>query len=79
MLVKPKVKPGEADVSDLRKNKVVQWQHKYYFPIAFVFGILLPWSIPGLLWSDWRGGLFYAGFSRLTFVHHVSDSFFAPS
>ena len=72
MLTTPKIKPGEADVRDLRKNKVVAWQHEWYFSLALLYGIALPWLAAGFLWNDWRGGLFYACFARITFVHHVS-------
>ncbi|KAL5508568.1 OLE1_2 [Sanghuangporus vaninii] len=70
MLVKPKITPGRCDVRDLSQNKVVQWQRKYYFPLALVTGILAPWFIPGYFWGDWRGGLFIAGFARITMTHH---------
>lgn len=70
MLVRPRVKPGAADTSDLRRNRVVTWQHRWYFYIAFFFGLIVPACVPGYLWSDWRGGFFYAGCLRLTFVHH---------
>lgn len=72
MLVKPKIKPGKADISDLQKNAIVQWQHQWYFLLILMFGYALPMSVAGLLWNDWRGGFFYAGAMRITFVHHVS-------
>ena len=71
MLVKPRIKPGPADISDLRKNAVVQWQYRNYFAIAFIWGIVIPTVIPGHFWGDWRGGCFYAGFFRILAVHHV--------
>ncbi|KAI0260500.1 delta 9-fatty acid desaturase protein [Gloeopeniophorella convolvens] len=70
MLLKPLVKPGAADISDLKNNTVVTWQHRRYFHIAFLFGFVIPASLPGYLWGDWRGGFFYACFARLLFVHH---------
>ncbi|THH02985.1 hypothetical protein EW145_g6629 [Phellinidium pouzarii] len=74
MLVKPRVPPGRADVRDLSRNQVVQWQRKYYFHLALVVGIIIPWVIPGYLWGDWRGGLYIAGFLRITTVHHSTFS-----
>ena len=71
MLVKPRIKPGPADISDLRKNAVVQWQYRYYFVIALIWGIIIPTAVPGYFWGDWRGGYFYAGFFRIVAVHHV--------
>lgn len=71
MLVKPSRRPGPADIRDLKNNSIVDWQHQWFFMLAFMFGILVPAAVPGLLWNDWRGGVFFAGFLRLTCVHHV--------
>ncbi|KAI0305122.1 delta9-fatty acid desaturase [Multifurca ochricompacta] len=70
MIVKPRRKPGVADVSDLSKNEVVRWQHRWYVWLILLMGIGVPTVIPGLLWGDWRGGYVYAGATRLVFVHH---------
>lgn len=72
MIFESDLRPGPADVSDLRKDPLVQWQHKWYFYILAVFGYLLPMVIPGLLWGDWRGGFFFVGTLRMTACHHVS-------
>lgn len=72
MIVKPRRKPGVADVTDLNNNPIVRWQHKYYVWLLLLVAFVLPTVIPGLLWGDWRGGYFYAGAARLVFVHHVS-------
>ena len=71
MLVKPRRKPGVADISDLSKNEVVRWQHRWYLTLLLIFGFGVPTIIPGLLWGDWKGGYFFAGAARLVFVHHV--------
>ncbi|KAI0092540.1 delta 9-fatty acid desaturase protein [Irpex rosettiformis] len=70
MLVKKSQSHGPADISDLKNNTVVAWQHKRFFALAFFFGLFLPSIIPGLFWEDWRGGFYYACFLRLTVVHH---------
>lgn len=70
MIVKPRRKPGVADVSDLSRNSVVRWQHRWYLPLIFGMGFLFPTAVAGLGWGDWRGGFFYAGAARLLFVHH---------
>jgi len=77
MLLKPRRKPGVADVSDLSKNEVVRWQHRWYITLLLTFGVGVPTVIPGLLWGDWKGGYFFAGIARLVFVHHVRSLFFA--
>ena len=71
MLLKPRRKPGVADISDLSKNEVVRWQHRWYLTLLLIFGFGVPTAIPGLLWGDWKGGYFFAGAARLVFVHHV--------
>jgi stearoyl-CoA desaturase (Delta-9 desaturase) len=55
---------GHADVSDLDKDPVVIWQHRYYIPVALVMGFILPSCVAGLGWGDWEGGLVYAGVLR---------------
>jgi len=70
MVFKPRRKPGVADVSDLSRNSVVKWQHRYYLPLILGMGFLLPTAVAGLGWGDWRGGFFYAAAARLLFVHH---------
>lgn len=70
MLVKPRIKPGVADVSDLSKSAVVRWQHRWYIPLILTMGFGVPTVVPGLLWGDFLGGFVFAGAARLTFVHH---------
>jgi stearoyl-CoA desaturase (Delta-9 desaturase) len=72
MLVKPRRRQGVADVSDLSKNPVIAWQHKWYIPLILIMGFGVPTIIPGLLWGDFKGGYFFAAAARLVFVHHVS-------
>lgn len=76
MLLKPRRRPGVADVSDLSKNPVVRWQHKHYLQLVALMSFVLPTVIPWLLWGDARGGYVYAGVLRLVFVHHVRSFFF---
>jgi stearoyl-CoA desaturase (delta-9 desaturase) len=72
MLVKPRIRPGAVDTSDLKNNEVVQWQSRRIVEIGLVFGILVPMSICGYFWGDWRGGFYYAAMTRMVFNHHVS-------
>ena len=71
MLLKPRRKIGVADISDLSKNEVVRWQHRWYLTLLLFFGFIVPTAIPGLLWGDWKGGYFFAAAARLVFLHHV--------
>ncbi|KAF8345334.1 delta 9-fatty acid desaturase protein [Amanita rubescens] len=70
MLVKPRRKPGVADVSDLSKSDVVKWQHRHYVKLILFMGFIVPTVIPWLFWNDAAGGYIYAGVLRLCFVHH---------
>lgn len=72
MIVKPRRKPGVADVSDLSQNEVVKWQHRWYLPLIIGMGFIFPMTVAGLGWGDWKGGFYFAGAARLLFVHHVS-------
>jgi stearoyl-CoA desaturase (delta-9 desaturase) len=64
---------GNVDISDLRNDPLIQWQHHWYFPLLTIFGFALPTIIPGLLWGDWFGGFYFSGVLRLTIAHHVSE------
>lgn len=70
MIVKPRRKPGPVDTSDLRKNPVVMFQHRFYIPMILFWGLIFPTLVAGLGWGDWKGGFFFAGVARLVFVHH---------
>ncbi|KAF8321747.1 hypothetical protein DL93DRAFT_2093707 [Clavulina sp. PMI_390] len=70
MVFKPRRKPGVADVSDLAKNPVVQFQHRWYVEMLVFMAFIAPTLIAGFGWGDFRGGFFYAGAARLVFVHH---------
>ncbi|KAF9032867.1 hypothetical protein BDZ89DRAFT_1063222, partial [Hymenopellis radicata] len=70
MLVRPRRKPGVADVSDLSKSAVVKWQHRYYLPLILFMGLGFPTLVAWLGWGDARGGFVFAGVCRLVFVHH---------
>lgn len=70
MIVKPRRKPGIADVSDLSKNEVIKFQHKYYVLIFLLMAFIVPTMIPWLGWGDAQGGYVYAAVLRLCFVHH---------
>jgi stearoyl-CoA desaturase (delta-9 desaturase) len=70
MILKPRRKPGTADVSDLSNNEVVKWQHRWYLPLIIGMGFVFPTMVAGLGWGDWRGGFFFAAAARLAFVHH---------
>jgi len=63
---------GTADITDLRNDPLVEFQHKYYIAIASSLGIYFTTLLPGLLWGDYWGGFFYATMARIVFVHHAT-------
>nr|CCC92353.1 putative fatty acid desaturase [Trypanosoma congolense IL3000] len=64
--------PARVDVSDLKYNNIIQFQHRHFFKMAIVSGILFPTLICGLGWGDWLGGYFYAAILKIIFVHHCT-------
>ena len=75
MLFKSDLKSGPADISDLRADPLIQFQHRHYFLLVALFGHIVPTIVPGLLWGDWLGGLCFSACFRLTVAHHVSAIF----
>lgn len=65
--------PDEVPKSakELAKNKLVTFQHRYYFPLAIVFGLVLPTAL-GAWWGDALGGLLVGGFLRLVLQYHLT-------
>ncbi|KAG7095189.1 hypothetical protein E1B28_005966 [Marasmius oreades] len=72
IIFKTTLRKGSADISDLRRDSLIQFQHRWYFPLALLFGFVVPSIIPGLLWRDWSGGFYFAAVMRLTVAHHSS-------
>lgn len=56
---------------DLTNDKLVMWQHKYYWVLCVVMGFGLPTLIGHLLGSA-LGGFALAGLARVVFVHHCT-------
>lgn len=56
---------------DLSTDKLILWQHKYYFLIAISSGLILP-TILGYFAGSALGGLAISGLFRLVFVHHCT-------
>lgn len=56
---------------DLESDPLVIWQHRYYLPLAVMFGFGLPLYIGHLMGSP-LGGLAIVGLGRVVFVHHMT-------
>jgi len=63
---------GRVDISDLNSNPILQFQHRFYLPIALFFAFGLPCVIAHFAWDDIWGALVFAGFGRMFFVHQAT-------
>jgi len=70
-----KLYPRPLDnVSDLKKDPLVMWQHRHHQIIGVLVGLVLP-TLIGALYGGWvgaLGGLLIAGVMRLVCVHHCT-------
>lgn len=57
---------GRTNVDDLRSNRILAFQCRYYWQLLLSLTVLLPVATCGLLWQDWTGGLVYATLLRVT-------------
>ena len=65
-------KPDYAsNASDLLKNPIVMWQHRWYRTILIVGGFGLP-TLIGAMFGDPIAGLLWGGFLRLVVIHHTT-------
>ena len=58
-------------VKDLESKPAIKFQNKYYFHIGIIVGFILP-LIVGLIYNRPLGAVLYAGFLRVTLVHHAT-------
>ncbi|KAJ7750425.1 delta 9-fatty acid desaturase protein [Mycena maculata] len=72
IIFKSKLHAGPADISDLRKDPLVQWAHRHYFILAALVGILVPAIVPAVFWNDAWGGICFSAAMRLTIAHHCT-------
>ncbi|KAJ5611729.1 acyl-CoA desaturase [Penicillium herquei] len=63
---------GQTEITDLRNDTVVMWQHQNYVIIMLCMVLLLPTAVSGIGWNDWKGGFVYAGILRMFFVHQAT-------
>jgi len=56
---------------DLKKDALVVWQHRYFFPLSAIMCFGFPAAVASL-WGDALGGLLFAGFVRVVVNHHFT-------
>lgn len=57
------------NVEDLKKNKLVMWQHKYYLPIGLMVGLVLP-TLISWFFDRPLAGFIWGGIIRQVLIHH---------
>ncbi|HLU40200.1 MAG TPA: fatty acid desaturase, partial [Planctomycetota bacterium] len=62
-----------ALVRDLAQDPLVRLQHRFYVPLAILFGAGVP-AAAGALWGDPIGAMLVAGFLRLVVQWHATFS-----
>lgn len=64
---------GFDGVDDLKRSRLMVFQHRYYVPLAFLMGGVVPLAL-GFLWGDPIGAVLVVGFLRLVFQWHGTFS-----
>jgi stearoyl-CoA desaturase (delta-9 desaturase) len=67
----PSGTPDLANIPDLRKDRLLAFQHRHYVPLALALNFGLPLAA-GLVFHDVWGMLILAGVLRLVWSHHVT-------
>jgi stearoyl-CoA desaturase (delta-9 desaturase) len=80
LMFKLNPEPPMDNVNDLRKDKLVMWQHRYVHWIGFVVGLVIP-TLLGGLYNHWMGqsvmvgalgGFLIAGVARIVIAQHCT-------
>ncbi|TPX37506.1 hypothetical protein SmJEL517_g00529 [Synchytrium microbalum] len=67
-----KDKIGRVDISDLKRDKIVMWQHDWFPIIGLFMAFVFPTLVAYIGWGDFWGGFYFAGVARLVVVHHAT-------
>ena len=74
LLFKMSPQPPFDNVPDLKRDRLVMWQHRYIHLIAVIVAFVLP-SLVGYVWNGWvgaLGGFLIAGVARVTVLQHCT-------
>jgi stearoyl-CoA desaturase (delta-9 desaturase) len=74
LLFKLKPFPPFDNVADLKKDRLVCWQHRNVHWIAVIVAFLFPAAL-GYLWGGWEealGAFLFAGVARVVFLQHCT-------
>ena len=67
----PSGRPDFTNIPDLKKDRLLAFQHRYYVPLAVGLNFGLP-ILAGIVFHDLWGMLILAGVLRLVWSHHVT-------
>ncbi|KAK2589212.1 hypothetical protein KPH14_002019 [Odynerus spinipes] len=61
----------EIDISDLKSEPLIMFQHKYFIPLYFVMGFLIPLTVPMYFWNETFWSALFAAyfFPYVTSLH----------
>lgn len=74
LLFKLLPQPPFDNVADLKKDRLIMWQHRYVHLLAVLVSFVLP-AILGAIWNGWAGalgGFLIAGVARVVVVQHCT-------
>jgi stearoyl-CoA desaturase (delta-9 desaturase) len=74
LLFKLHAGPSYDNVSDLKKDKMVMWQHRHVQWIGAFVTLVMPTAI-GFAWGGWKsalGAMLIAGVARVVFLQHCT-------
>jgi stearoyl-CoA desaturase (delta-9 desaturase) len=74
LLFKLQPQPPFDNVADLKKDRLVMWQHRYIHLLAFLVSFVLP-AVLGAIWDGWvgaLGGFLIAGVAKVVVVQHCT-------
>ncbi len=60
-----------SNVEDLKQDRLVSFQHRFFVPLGIIMGFLLPCAIASL-WGDPWGGLLIGGALTIAFNHQAT-------
>lgn len=75
LLFKLDPEPPMDNVNDLRRSKLLLWQHRWVQLIAVVVGLILPSVLCGVYYGSWMGaleGFLIVGVLRTVLVQHAT-------
>lgn len=71
VVVKPDYPVDYKNIPDIERDRLADFQHRFYLPIAIGISFLLP-ALVASLWGNFWAGFFIAGMTRVVVNHHFT-------